>query len=240
MGAALSPAALFLIATAIWGSTWLAIKFQLGVVAPEARSPIGSRSRRWCSRSGAARAAARSRSRCARMSGSRPGRGLLRAQLHRHLRRRALRGVGTRRGRVLDDRVHDADRDAHRVRDADAAARFAVGAALGVAGVALLFLPELRAAGEAGDAMLGIALCARRDGDRRDRQPGRRMRLQRDAGPDVQGTAMGHGVRRADRRRGATLTGVAWTFDASSPTSRRSLISSCSAASSHSAPTSCC
>lgn len=28
-------AALFLIATAVWGSTWLAIKYQLGVVAPE-------------------------------------------------------------------------------------------------------------------------------------------------------------------------------------------------------------
>src|SRR5438093_10342563 len=30
-----SPAALFAISTLIWGSTWLAIKFQLGVVAPE-------------------------------------------------------------------------------------------------------------------------------------------------------------------------------------------------------------
>ena len=30
-----TPPALFAIATAIWGSTWLAIKFQLGVVAPE-------------------------------------------------------------------------------------------------------------------------------------------------------------------------------------------------------------
>lgn len=30
-----SPPALFAISTAIWGSTWLAIKFQLGVVAPE-------------------------------------------------------------------------------------------------------------------------------------------------------------------------------------------------------------
>jgi drug/metabolite transporter (DMT)-like permease len=31
----LSPTTLFLIASAVWGSTWLAIKFQLGVVAPE-------------------------------------------------------------------------------------------------------------------------------------------------------------------------------------------------------------
>jgi len=30
-----SPSALFAISTAIWGSTWLAIKFQLGAVAPE-------------------------------------------------------------------------------------------------------------------------------------------------------------------------------------------------------------
>jgi drug/metabolite transporter (DMT)-like permease len=30
-----SPAALFLVCTAIWGSTWLAITWQLGVVAPE-------------------------------------------------------------------------------------------------------------------------------------------------------------------------------------------------------------
>jgi drug/metabolite transporter (DMT)-like permease len=30
-----APAALFAISTLIWGSTWLAIKFQLGVVAPE-------------------------------------------------------------------------------------------------------------------------------------------------------------------------------------------------------------
>ena len=32
---ALGPAVLFAICTAIWGSTWLAIKFQLGVVSPE-------------------------------------------------------------------------------------------------------------------------------------------------------------------------------------------------------------
>ena len=30
-----SPAALFAIAALIWGSTWLAITFQLGVVEPE-------------------------------------------------------------------------------------------------------------------------------------------------------------------------------------------------------------
>ncbi|GEM_PF-6751604 len=34
MSSAMSPLALFTIASAIWGSTWLAIKFQLGGVVP--------------------------------------------------------------------------------------------------------------------------------------------------------------------------------------------------------------
>ena len=33
---------LFIISAAIWGSTWLAIKYQLGIVAPESRSRIAS------------------------------------------------------------------------------------------------------------------------------------------------------------------------------------------------------
>ena len=43
-------------------------------------------------------------------------------QLQPHLLGRAHRGVGTRGGRVLDDRVHDADRDARRFRRSAAAA----------------------------------------------------------------------------------------------------------------------
>ena len=53
----MSVAWLFAICTAIWGSTWLAITWQLGQVSPTSRSSTGSRSQRallgaWCAATG--------------------------------------------------------------------------------------------------------------------------------------------------------------------------------------------
>ena len=138
------PAALFVISTLIWGSTWLAIKFQLGIVAPEvsvayrfalAALLLGA----WCAltrrslRFGAARACV------PRVA----GRAAVRPQLRRRVLGGALCDVGTGRRAVLDDRVHESDRRAARSSVRRLTLRTLVAAVLGVAGVALLFVPEL-------------------------------------------------------------------------------------------------
>ena len=150
---------LFLTATAIWGSTWLAIKFQLG---SRRAAGVGRLSLRAGER--APGALVRGDRRIAALSAPRarvPGavrRHVVRLQLCRRLPGRAIRGVGPRCRRVLDDRVHESGRDAH----------FAFGTPLDVraswsrrrwacVGVALLFVPEIDAARHGGSAAAGIA-----------------------------------------------------------------------------------
>jgi drug/metabolite transporter (DMT)-like permease len=153
-----SPPALFVIATAIWGSTWLAIKFQLGVVAPE-----------WSVALRFALAALLLGAWCALTRRS------LRFGRRAHLFL-ALQGVTLFGMNYVG--VYWAERYATSGLVAvlfstivfmnPIGSRLAFGtpltlrtlfaAALGVVGVALLFLPELREARQGGTAALGILL----------------------------------------------------------------------------------
>ena len=120
----MSNTALFLVPALIWGSTWHAITWQLGVVAPEVSVTYRFAAASLLLAAGLHRdAPVAALFRCATTRSS-PGVGLLMIcdQLQLHLLGRAHRRVGTRRGRLFDDRVHDADRHARRVRRPDAAA----------------------------------------------------------------------------------------------------------------------
>ena len=153
-----SPPALFAISTLIWGSTWLAIKFQLGDVAPEfsvalrfalAALLLGG----WCAVTGRS---------------LRFGR-----RAHAFL---ALQGVllfGLNYVAVYWAEQHATSGlvavlfstivfmnpvGARLVFGTALTLRMLVAAALGVVGVAFLFLPELTQARHGGDAALGILL----------------------------------------------------------------------------------
>ncbi len=110
---------LFAIASAIWGSTWLAIKYQLPGVAPEVSvayrfALAAALLAAWCLATG--RSLRFSRRDHAWLVAAR--RDALRAQLHRRVLGRALRDFGPRRGAVFDDRVPEPDRHAPVLRHA--------------------------------------------------------------------------------------------------------------------------
>ena len=152
-----SPSALFAISTAIWGSTWLAIKFQLGVVAPE-----------WSVAMRFALAALLLAGWCAFTRRSL----VFTARAHPFL---ALQGVLLCGLNYLA--VYWAEQyatsglvavlfstivfmnpiGARIVFGTPVSHRMLFAGALGVVGVALLFLPELSHAGQGGPAALGIA-----------------------------------------------------------------------------------
>jgi drug/metabolite transporter (DMT)-like permease len=151
-------AALFAIATAIWGSTWLAIKFQLGVVAPEASvvyrfAAAGSILAAFCIATG------------------RPLRFPLREHGFLALQGTLLFGlnyvavylaeqyVASGLVAVLFSTIVLMNPIGMRVvfGGPRLTAPILLAAALGVAGVALLFLPDLVAATRGGDAALGVA-----------------------------------------------------------------------------------
>ena len=114
--------------------------------------------------------------------------------------------------------------------------RTLVAAALGVAGVALLFLPELDAARHGGSAALGIAFGL---GGTVIATVGNLIAVRNhNVGlADVSHDRMGHGLRHPDGRGGGHRHGRAVDVrHARRPTSRRSSTSRCSAASSRSAP----
>ena len=239
----MNVASLFLVPTAIWGSTWLAIKFQLGVVPPGvsvayrfavAALLVGAvvRGHGSLARVPAPGARVVRRAGRARCSGS---------TTWRSTRPSCTSPSGPRRGRVLDHRVHDAGpgarwRSARGSRRARCSARV-----LGVAGIALMFLPELSLAG------------ARRRGQpsaSRGRSSSTviaaignlvSMRMHRDHLPVLPGHGVGHGLRRAAGRgrRDPARRGV----DVRSAPALRGvarLPRACSGASSRSSPTSRC
>jgi drug/metabolite transporter (DMT)-like permease len=151
-----SPAALFIISTFIWGSTWLAIKYQLGSVAPEwsvalrfalAALLLGS----WCSLT------------------RRPLRFGPRAHAFIALQGVLLFGlnyVGVYRAEqyatsglvavLFSTIVFMNPIGARLIFGTALTLRTLIAAALGVIGVALLFLPELTQARQGGSAALGI------------------------------------------------------------------------------------
>ena len=149
---------LFLTATTIWGSTWLAITYQLGTVSPEVsvayRFALAAMILAlWCKASGAS----------------------LRFPLHEH---RFLVGIGVTFFGLNYVGVYWAERFIPSglvavlfstiVFTSAIGMRLAFGtpltlrtlaaATLGVSGVALLFLPELEAARQGGNAALGVAI----------------------------------------------------------------------------------
>ncbi len=111
---------LFAIPTLIWGSTWFAIKFQLGVVAPGGLGRLPLRARRAdprCVVRGDGRSLALPRRAHAWMAlQGVTFFGLNYVAVYEAEQRLAS---GPRRRRVLDDRVHDAIRRARGVRHAD-------------------------------------------------------------------------------------------------------------------------
>ena len=149
---------LFAAATLIWGSTWLAIKYQLGVVAPEvsvayrfliAALMLGA----WCAFTGRSLRFTPRQHRFIALQGSLLFGlnyvGFYWAEQH------ATSGLVA----VLFSTLVFMNPIGARIFfGKPLGARTLPAAALGVAGIALLFLPDLRAAGAGGDAALGILL----------------------------------------------------------------------------------
>jgi drug/metabolite transporter (DMT)-like permease len=208
------PAALFLIASLIWGSTWLAIRYQLGgVVAPEVSvayrfTAAGLLLAAWCA--------------ATRRSLRFPGRE------HRFL---ALQGVlffgfnyvavyvaeqYVTSGLVavlFATMVFMNPIGMWLVYRTPLSARMFVAAVLGVTGVALLFLPEIVAARSGGDTMRGIvyalagtALAAGGNVTA--------VRTQKAGIPIFPGTAWGMLYGALAAALAAIAQGIAWTFDA--------------------------
>jgi drug/metabolite transporter (DMT)-like permease len=211
-----SPAALFAISTLIWGSTWLAIKFQLGDIAPEvsvayrfalAAVLLGA----WC-------AATR---RSLRFS----------AQAHAFI---ALQGALLFGFNYVT--VYQAEQyatsglvavlfstivfmnpvGARLLFGTVLTLRTLVAAVLGVSGVALLFLPELNQARSGGHAALGIVLgllsAAIASGGNLVA-----TRNQRAGIPVMSSTAWGMAYGALVSALAGLAQGVAWTFDARMP-----------------------
>jgi drug/metabolite transporter (DMT)-like permease len=203
---------LFLIATSIWGSTWLSITYQLGVVPPEVsvayRFALAALMvAAWCKATGAS----------------------LRFPLREH---RYLAGFGITLFGLNYVAVYWAERfipsglaavlfstivfmSAIGMRLAfgtPLTARTLAAATLGVTGVALLFLPELRAARHGGNAAMGVAFAL---GATLIATIGNvvAVRNHRAGLPTLPATAWGMAYGALAAALVATLTGVRWTFD---------------------------
>lgn len=148
---------LFLTATVIWGSTWLAITYQLGVVAPQVsvayRFALAAAClAAWCAwRGQSLRFARRDHMFLAGMGATMFGLNYVCVYL-------AERYVTSGLVAVVFSTIVFMSPLAMRIAFGTALRlRTFVAAALGVSGVALLFLPELAAARQGGSAALGIA-----------------------------------------------------------------------------------
>ena len=209
-----STSVLFATATLIWGSTWIAITFQLGVVAPEVsvvyRFALASAIVFvWCAwRGHALRFPARVHAWLAAQGATLYGLNYVGVYLaERHVASGLvavafstlvfLVPIGSRFafGTALNPRV-------------------VIGALLGVAGVASLFLPELRAANIGGETALGVALAL---GSTVIASIGNliAVRLQRDpvSIPLMSGIAWGMGYGALTAAACAWLAGSPWSFD---------------------------
>jgi drug/metabolite transporter (DMT)-like permease len=208
--------ALFLTSAVIWGSTWLAIKFQLGLVAPEISlvyrfALAGALLALWCAVTGRS----------------------LRFSLRQHGYLAAL-GVGMFGLNYLC--VYWAEQYVTSGLVAVAfsiitflnpigmrlyfgtpvAGRMLIAATLGVVGVTLLFLPELQLARQGGDIALGIALAL---ASAVVASAGNMvaMRNNTDGIAVFPSTAWGMAYGALTAAIVATVRGVPWTFDARAP-----------------------
>jgi drug/metabolite transporter (DMT)-like permease len=154
----LSNATLFGIASAIWGSTWLAITFQLGVVAPELsvayRFALGCAILAgWCRATGVRlRFPGREHAVLAAFGATLFGLNYIAVYWAEKFVASGLVAV------VFSTIVFMSPVGMRIVYGEALTLRTMVAAALGVTGVALLFLPELRAAREGGSVAVGIVV----------------------------------------------------------------------------------
>ena len=208
--------ALFVIATLIWGSTWLAIKYQLGVVASEvsvayrfglAAVLLGA----WCIATGRSlRFSAHDHAWLAMLGVTLFGLNYIGVYYAESYVASGLVAV------LFSTIVFMNPVGMRLVFGAPLAARTFVAAALGVAGVALLFLPELTQASYGGAAGYGVAFGI---GATVIATGGNLVATRNhNAGiPTFPGTAWGMAYGALTAAIVATAQGVPWTFDARAP-----------------------
>jgi drug/metabolite transporter (DMT)-like permease len=210
VGGRIGPIPLFLLCSAIWGSTWLAITFQLGIVAPEVSvayrfalaaaliaigCAAGGRSLRFPPRAHVLLAA----------------QGTLMFGLNYIGVYRAEQHVASGLVAVLFSTIVFMSLIGTRLTfGTPISARALVGASLGVGGVALLFLPELAHAH--GDVAIGVAYGL---GATLLATGGNlvSMKMQRLQLPILETTAWGMAYGALVAALVATASGVSWTFD---------------------------
>jgi drug/metabolite transporter (DMT)-like permease len=211
-----APASLFVIASVIWGSTWLAITFQLGEIAPEVSLVY-----RFALAATLIAAGCLAMGRSLRFS--RRTHWLLAAQgalmfgLNYIMVYRAELYVASGLVAVLfSTMVFMSLLGARLAFGAPITHRAVVGAVLGVGGVVLLFLPEILAAQNGGNAAIGIAMGL---GAAFIATLGNlvTMRMQRRGLPIFETTAWGMAYGAALSAVVAAAMGASWTFDTRLP-----------------------
>jgi len=209
----LPNSALFAIATLIWGSTWLAITWQLGTVAPEVsvayRFALASLVlAAWCRATGASlRFPLREHAYLAAFGATLFGLNYVGVYWAERFVASGLVAV------VFSTIVFMSPVGMRLAFGVPLTARTFVAAALGVGGVALLFVPELDAARHGGSAALGV-LCA--FGATAIATVGNLVAVRNhNAGlPTFPATAWGMLYGAAVAALTAVATGVPWTFEA--------------------------
>ncbi len=207
-----SPVTLFAVASVIWGSTWLAITFQLGVVDPEVSVVY-----RFALAAAILFAACALRQRPLAFSG----------RIHAWMAAQGATLFGLNYVGVYLAERHVASGlvavafstlvflvpiGARLIYGTPLLPRVALGALLGVAGVAALFLPELRAATVGGSAAVGVAYAL---GSTVIAAIGNlvTVRLHREKVPLMSGTAWGMSYGALTAAAVAWAGGSPWGFD---------------------------
>jgi drug/metabolite transporter (DMT)-like permease len=206
--------ALFMTSTLIWGSTWLAIKFQLDNVAPDVsvayRFALAALLLAgWCALTGRSlRFDARSHAFLALQGVLMFGLNYVAVYWAERYATSGLVAV------LFSTIVFMNPIGAHFLFGTPLAKRTLVAALLGVVGVALLFVPELTQASKGGAATLGIVLGL---GATVVASAGNfaAMRNQRDGVPVLTGTAWGMAYGALVAALLAAARGTPWTFDTS-------------------------
>ena len=207
-----SPIALFAIATLIWGSTWLAITFQLGVVEPEVSVVYRFALAAvilfvWCAARGQRlRFQPRTHAWLALQGSTLFGLNYVGVYFAERYVASGLVAV------AFSTLVFIVPISSRLAFGTPVPPRVALGAVIGVCGVASLFLPELRAASVGGTAALGVAFAL---GSTVIAAIGNlvTVRLQSDKVPTLSGTAWGMSYGALTAAAIAGIGGSAWTFD---------------------------
>ncbi len=208
----MSNPALFLTATLIWGSTWLGITFQLGVVPPEVSvayrfALAAALLAAWCAWRGVPlRFSRRDHAFLAGTGATLFGFNYVTVYWAERFVPSGLVAV------VFSTIVFMSPVGMRLAFATPLSARTLVAATLGVAGVALLFLPELDAARHGGNAALGIAFALVSTAIA---TAGNlfAVRNHRSGLPTFPATAWGMAYGALAAALSAAVTGAAWTFD---------------------------